>query len=186
VGWQTAALVRTPTGYAYRTAVQLGAMMQQKQETTFGSDLKPTAVKGSGTMGGAPINTDLSYSGGRVKGSTVKPGAGGLQPVTVDTTVAPGVLDDNMLGALVPALNWTPTAKFTVSSFDAGSNSVRPITMSVAGTESVTVPAGTFPVYRVDLTGQQQPLTLYVTTASPHRVVKMAPAGGQIEFVLVK
>jgi zinc protease len=186
LGWQTSALVRTPTGYAYRTAVQLGAMMQQKQETTFGSDLKPIAVKGSGQVQGMAMNTDLTYSGGRVKGSSVKPGAAGLQSVTVDTTVAPGVLDDNMIGALVPALNWAPNAKFTVSSFDAASNSVRPITLSVAGSESVTVPAGTFPVYRVELTGQSQPLTLYVTTASPHRVVKMAPGGAPIEFVLVK
>jgi zinc protease len=186
MGWQTSALVRTPNGYAYRTAVQLGAAMQQKQETTFGSDLKPMAVKGTGTAGGMSLNTDLSYSGGRVKGSTVKPGPTGMETVTVDTAIAPGVLDDNMIGALVPALNWTPTAKFTVSSFDAVSKSVRPITLSVAGTESITVPAGTFPVYRVDLTGQQQPLTLYVTTASPHRVVKMAPAGRPIEFVLVK
>jgi hypothetical protein len=38
----------------------------------------------------------------------------------------------------------------------------------------------------VEITGQQQPLTLYVTTASPHRVVKMAPAGVPVEFVLVK
>jgi zinc protease len=186
MGWQTSALVRTPNGYSYRTAVQLGAMMQQKQETTFGSDLQPMAVKGTGTVQGMAMNTDLSYSGGRVKGSTVKPGAGGLQAVTVDTTVAPGVLDDNMIGALMPALNWAPNAKFTASSFDAASNSVRPITMSVAGTESITVPAGTFPVYRVELTGQSQPLTLYVTTASPHRVVKMAPVGAPIEFVLVK
>jgi hypothetical protein len=186
LGWQTSALVRTPNGYAYRTAVQLGAMMQQKQETTFGSDLKPIAVKGSGQVQGMAMNTDLTYSGGRVKGSSVKPGAAGLQSVTVDTTVAPGVLDDNMIGALVPALNWAPNAKFTVSSFDAASNSVRPITLSVAGSESVTVPAGTFPVYRVELTGQSQPLTLYVTTASPHRVVKMAPGGAPIEFVLVK
>jgi hypothetical protein len=185
-GWQTAALVRTPTGYAYRTAVQLGAMMQQTQEITFGSDLKPMAVKGSGQMQGMAITTDLAYSGGRVKGSSVKPGQGGLQNVSVDTTVAPGVLDDNMIGALVPALNWASNAKFTVNTYDATTNSVRPVTMSVAGSESVTVPAGTFPVYRVDVTGQTQPLTLYVTTASPHRVVKMAPVGSPIEFVLVK
>jgi hypothetical protein len=186
MGWQTSALVRTPTGFAYRTAVQLGAMMQQKQETTFGRDLKPVAVKGTGQVQGMAMNIDLAYSGGRVKGSTVKPGPTGLQTVAVDTTVAPGVLDDNMLGALVPALAWAPNAKFAVSSFDAGTNSVRPITMSVAGTESITVPAGAFQVYRVDLTGQSQPLTLYVTTASPHRVVKMAPVGQPIEFVLVK
>ena len=39
---------------------------------------------------------------------------------------------------------------------------------------------------RVQLAGQQQPRTVYVTTALPHRVVKMVPVGTPVEFVLVK
>jgi predicted Zn-dependent peptidase len=186
IGFQTSALARTPSGYAYRTAMNLGGMMQMKQETTFGSDLKPQAVKGTGDARGTPLNTDLTYAGGRVKGTTVNPGPTGIENVKVDTTVAAGVLIDNMIFALVPTLNWTPNAKFTVSSYDAATNSVRPVTLSVGGTEDVTVPAGTFPAYRVLMSGQSQPLTLYITTAAPHRVVKMAPAGQPVEFVLVK
>ena len=109
-----------------------------------------------------------------------------MKTVNVDTTVAPGVLDDNMISALVPGLRWAPNAKFTVSAFDAASGTVKQLTLSGAGTESVTVPAGTFPVYRVDLTGQEQPLTFFVTTAEPFRIVKMAFAGAPVEFVLVK
>ena len=91
-----------------------------------------------------------------------------------------------MLGALVPGLRWAPNAKFTVSAFDATSGSVKQLVMTVAGTESVTVPAGIFPVYRVELTGQDQPFTYFITIAEPYRVVKMALTGAPVEFVLVK
>ena len=55
-----------------------------------------------------------------------------------------------------------------------------------AGGGEVTVPAGTFPVYRVELSGLSQNLTYFVTTAAPFRIVKMAIAGTPVEFVLVK
>jgi hypothetical protein len=121
-----------------------------------------------------------------VKGSSITPAPGGAKAVTVDTTVAPGVLDDSFISALVPGLKWTPTAKFTVSAFGGSANAVKQVTMTVAGTETITVPAGTFPVYRVEMTGQEAPITFYVTTAEPHRTVKMAFTGAPVEFVLVK
>jgi hypothetical protein len=50
----------------------------------------------------------------------------------------------------------------------------------------VTVPAGTFEAYRVELTGAEAPLTYFVTTAAPYRVVRIAFAGQPIEMVLAK
>ena len=58
--------------------------------------------------------------------------------------------------------------------------------MRVTGTGSVTVPAGTFDAYTVEMTGGQLPLMFYVTTAEPYRIVKSAPVGAPIEIVLVK
>ena len=54
------------------------------------------------------------------------------------------------------------------------------------GTEKLTVPAGTCEVYRVDLSGGQAPVAMYVTTESPRRIVKIAPRGAPLEFVLAK
>ena len=91
-----------------------------------------------------------------------------------------------MISALVPGLRWAPNAKFGVNAFDASTGTTKQLALSVAGTESVTVPAGTFPVYRVELAGSTPPMTFYVTTATPHRIVKMAMVGTPLEFVLVK
>jgi hypothetical protein len=106
--------------------------------------------------------------------------------VTIDTTVAAGVLDDNMLAALVPGLKWAPNAKFTASVFDASRGVNRQLTFAVTGSETVTVPAGTFPAYRVEITGLEQPMVYHISTAAPHRIVKMAFSGAPLEFVLVK
>jgi hypothetical protein len=63
---------------------------------------------------------------------------------------------------------------------------VKQLTMTVAATETITVPAGTFPAYRVEMSGAEQPITFWVTTAEPYRTVKMAFTGAPVEFVLVK
>ena len=56
----------------------------------------------------------------------------------------------------------------------------------VKGTEQITVPAGTFDVYRVELSGGQASDVMFVTTDATHRLVKIAPRGAPLEFVLAK
>jgi zinc protease len=186
-GFQTAALEKGPAGFSYRTNVSIaGGVVTQAGEASFTSDLRPLSVKQTGKVQGQGTSTDLTYSGGRVKGSATTMAAGGPKSNTVDTAVAAGVIDDNMLSALLPGLAWGPNAKFTISTFDASSGTVRQAQLSVAGTESVAVPAGIFPAYRVDVSGLTQPVTMYITTAAPHRLVKIAPVGAPVEFVLAK
>ena len=186
MGWQTTRLARTPAGFVYRSALQLGAMMRQTSEMSFGGDLVPQRMLASGSMGPMAISTDLTYANGRVKGTSVTPTPTGPKTVTVDTALAPGVVDVGMVLALVPGLRWAPGAKFAVGAFEAGSATVRQLSLDVAGTETVTVPAGTFPTYRVEMSGGPAPITFFVTTDMPHRVVKVAPGGQPVEFVLVK
>lgn len=186
MGYQTTALRKTTSGYEYRSAMAIGPMMSQTSQTSFSADLTPQAVKEEGKVQGQSINVDVTYANGRAKGSSMTPTPTGIKTVTVDTTIAPGVLDNNMIIALVPGLKWAPDSKFNASAFDASSGAVKNITLSVTGTESVTVPAGTFQAYRVERTGEDQPLTLFVTTAAPYRIVKMGITGTPVEIVLVK
>ncbi|MEO5813704.1 MAG: insulinase family protein [Gemmatimonadaceae bacterium] len=186
LGHQTNTLQKTGTGFTYRSAAVIGPIMQQSFESTFGNDLAPRTVQADGKVQGQDVKIDLTYANGRVKGSTVTPGMSGAKTLAIDTTVAPGVLDGNTIVALVPGLKWAPGAKFTISAFDGSTSAVKQVTMAVVGTESVTVPAGTFPVYRVERTGDAQPITYYITTAEPHRIVKVVFSGAPVEFVLVK
>ncbi len=186
LGYQTTSLTRSADGFAYRTSLQIGPLVQQTMETRFGADLTPQSVRGGGAVQGVTVAIHVAYSGGRVKGSSTLPTAAGIKTTSVDTVLARGTLDDNMIGALVPGLDWKAGASFSAQSFDVGTGSTREITLSVTGTESMTVPAGTFEVFRVVRSGQEPALTLYITTSAPHRVVKIAPEGAPIEFVLAK
>lgn len=186
LGFQKTSLSRTSQGFVYRSSMALGPIMSQSVESSFGADLKPISTKGAGKVQGQDLVVDVAYANGRVKGSGTTPGPAGMKTVAIDTTVAPGVLDDNMITAIIPGLPWSPTAKFNVTALDASSGTFNNLTLAVTGTETLTVPAGTFATYRVELTGQQQPLTLYVTTATPHRLVKMGMTGTPLEFVLAK
>jgi len=52
--------------------------------------------------------------------------------------------------------------------------------------EPVTVPAGTFEVFRVSVTGGSVPLVLYVTQETPRRVVRLEAVGQPLVIELVK
>ncbi|HEX9482946.1 MAG TPA: insulinase family protein, partial [Gemmatimonadaceae bacterium] len=186
LGYQKTSLTRTQQGFVYRSSMVIGPIMSQSAETIFGADLKPVSTKGRGKVQGQDLAVDVAYANGRAKGTGTTPSAAGMKTVTIDTTIAPGTLDDNMITAVIPGLPWTPTAKFSVTALDASSGAFNNLTLAVTGTESLTVPAGTFATYRVELTGQQQPLTFYVSTTAPHRLVKMTMTGTPLEFVLAK
>jgi hypothetical protein len=186
LGWQTSSLRKTPDGFVYSQESNIGGMITQSSQITFGADLAPRAFKATGKMQGQPLNADVTYANGRAKGTGTSVSPGGLKAITIDTTVAPGVLDDNMLAPLVAGLRWVPGAKYTVTVFDASSGATKTLTMAVSGTEDVKVPAGTFAAYKVDITGGEQNRTVYVTTAAPYHIVKETLVGTPLEFVLVK
>jgi hypothetical protein len=143
-------------------------------------------VTQSGKAQGQDTRIDVSYSGGRVKGSATTPGQGGPKTIAVDTTVAAGTIDDNAITALLPARPWAGVAKWPAPVFASGQGTSTQMTLAVTGEDSVTVPAGTFAVYRAELSGGPQPVTFYVTKAAPFRLVKVAIAGTPIEMQLAK
>ncbi|MFL5576415.1 MAG: insulinase family protein [Gemmatimonadaceae bacterium] len=187
LGWQKTALEKTPTGFRYTDETRIAALVQQSTELTFSASGEMQAVRQTGKFQGKDTKVDVTYAGGRARGSAATPTPQGtVDAVTVDAALPAGVVDDNAVQALVPALRWAPDARFDLAVFSPGKNAVRPMTLAVKGTERVTVPAGTFDVYRAELTGGEQAVTMYVTTAAPNRVVKVALAGTPLEIVLAK
>jgi zinc protease len=166
--------------------VVLGPVMTQTTNITFGPKGEVRSVVQRGSVQGTPTKIDATYANGRVKGSATTVGQAGVKSVSFDTTVVAGTVDENALSALVPALPWSRTASFSIPVFASGEGVARSYNLKVTGTQSVTVPAGTFDSYVVEMTGGQLPVMLYVTTAQPYRVVKTAPVGAPIEIQLVK
>jgi hypothetical protein len=186
LGFQRTAIERTETGFRMVDDVQIGAIMSQHTEIELAPDGTLRSTHQTGQVRGVEARIDIAYADGRAKGSATTPAAGGVQTTTIDTTVAAGVIDDNLITALLPAMAWAPGATFTLPVFLSGKGHVQNITLTVKATETLTVPAGTFEVYRVEMAGGPAPVAMFLTTAAPHRLVKISPQGTPLEFVLAK
>jgi hypothetical protein len=160
--------------------------MTQHTEVEFAPDGTMRSTKQTGQVRGQNTSIEIAYHDGRAQGSATTPAAAGLVTTAIDTAVAAGAVDDNLLTTVLPALQWSPTASITLPVFLSGKGYVQPVTLAVKGTEQLTVPAGTFEVYRVELSGGQASVAMFVTTDATHRLVKIAPRGAPLEFVLAK
>ncbi|HEX9581639.1 MAG TPA: pitrilysin family protein [Gemmatimonadales bacterium] len=189
-GYMTAEIERADTALVYTEETQIPAVGLQ-QRTTVVLDPRTLAVRSvvqTGTGAGQAMETRLTYAGGRVSGraQTPDPRAGSPKIVDVDTALAQGTTDVNAFQALVAALALADGVSFTVPAFEASENAVRTMTVKVSGEQDVTVPAGTFPVYRIEVSGPPQAFVFFVTREAPRRLVKIELVGQPLGFELVK
>jgi zinc protease len=185
-GYQKATLTKTADGWLFAEEAQIGPILNQKTEVALSGTGEVRKVTQAGKVQGQDMKIDVTVANGRATGSATTPGAQGMKSVTVDTDVPVGIIDDNGLTALIPALPWKADADWSFPVLSSGDGTVKTYTLKVTGTESVTVPAGTFETFTVLMSGGQQPVTMYVTTAAPHQVVKLTVAGAPIEMVRAK
>jgi len=95
-------------------------------------------------------------------------------------------VDDNALTLLLAAMPLEQGKTFNLNVFSTGEGATKVVSVKVAAVENVAVPAGTFPAYRLELSGMQLPIVMHVTRDAPRRVVRIAPTGAPLVFELVK
>jgi zinc protease len=186
MGWQRTALEKTGDGFTWTEDTQIGTFVEQSTIVGLGADAMVRTVTQRGKTQGRDTHINVSYANGRVHGDAVVAGQPDFQTFAIDTTVAPGTVDDNAIQALLPALSWSPDAAWTMAVFAAGQNASVTMSLVVKGVETVQVPAGTFETYRAEMTGGPATVNFFVTTAAPHRLVKVALVGVPLEFQLVR
>lgn len=182
VGRQVVSLERDPRGFLFRETTTTSAG-HQTTEVRMDSALRMLSVHQEGEMGGQPMRIDVEYDAGRASGKARIPGAGGVQEVDVDAAVPGAVVDDNVLMALLPALPLEPGAELDLPVFSAGTNTLTTYTLTVEEADPVTVPAGEFEAYRVEVTGGAAPLVLHVSAGAPHRLLRLIVTGAPMELV---
>ena len=186
-GYQVSSLERDGDGWVYRERSQLATVIQQSTEVRFGADLTMQSAVQTGRYQGADLRLNVRYTGGKVSGEGVTPGAQGMQPVNYsDVDVPPGTIDDNAIQGLLPYFQWAPGVTVNVSILSSGKGTLRLNTYQVAGEETITIPLGTVETYRVSFTGGDAPGTYWIEKAAPHRVMKFGPVGQPVEFVRVR
>jgi len=172
---------------AERTTIPLMGMNQETRVAMDAATLAVTAVDQTGQVGPQAAETHVTVRDGRITGRAQRPQPGG-QPKTaeIDTVLPAGTIEANQLTAVVPALALEEGASFAVNVFDASEGSLKPYTIRVEGSETVTVPAGAFDVFKVVVTGGPFPTAMYVTRAAPRRIVRIEIVGQPFVMELVK
>jgi hypothetical protein len=161
------------------------ATMSQRTVVEFSRGLAMTSVRQTGQAGGQNMDIKVVYAGGRARGSATTPGPQGMKTITVDTVVPRGVVDDNALQTMLPTLPLAAGKVFTIQVFASGQGNTTSLTATVKGSEMITVPAGSFDSWKVDVTGAEVPVTFWVAKQVP-RVVKLGFAGAPMSFELTK
>ncbi len=164
----------------------MGGMMKQTTQLDTDASMAPASLAQTMTMQGQAMKTEVTFAGGRAKGSATTPGQTGPQTKAIDTELPAGTIDSDALQMVLPLFRWAADAKFTLNLFSPGKGTVEPVTLTVVGSESVKVPAGTFETWKVEQKGGESSVTLYISKDAAHRLVKIAPVGQPIELLLAK
>ena len=187
-GYATSTVERTADGGWSLAASSslMGGMIAQNATLLTDAKLAATRLTGDGSFQGQPLKSDVTFANGRATGSATDMTPQGPKAVTVNAEVPAGALDQTAIGAVLGILPWKAGARHTLPVFDPAKNAVRPTTFTVAGSESVTVPAGSFTAWRVEMSGTEAPLVFWVSNEATPRLIKYAVTGQPVEFVLVK
>ena len=185
-GGQSAKAVVDGDSIVYSESTVIGPF-QQQSTVVLNGDLSMRRTDQTGLVQGQRTEVHLVYAGGRVKGTSQSPQPGAApKTITVDTTVADGTIDDNALAVLLPALPLAQGKTFNLNVFSSGEGTSKVVSVKVTAIESVVVPGGTFPAYRLELSGMQLPIVMHITQQAPRRIVRVAPTGAPLVFELVK
>ena len=189
-GYMVAGLVVSPDSIVYveETVIAAAGFRQRTVVRLDPETFAARTVDQTGSGAGQTLETHLVYENGRVKGraQTPVPGAAAPKVADIDTALAPGTIDVNALQPLVAALPLAEGASIAVATFDASDVVTRTLTAKVSGVQDVTVLAGTFSAFRVEVSGGQQPLVFYVSRTTPRRLLKIEIVGQPFSFELVR
>ncbi len=178
--------VRDGDGWILREVSTIPAAgLDQRTEVRLGPGLALRSLEQRGTAGGQEMRIDVAVAEGRATGSARTPTPQGMRDTTVNVMLPAGAIDDNAVATLLATIPLPASGSFSLPVLASGQGTMKTVAYTVAGRESITVPAGTFDVVRVDAQGEQ-PVTYWVTASAPYRLVKLALNGGAVEVVLVK
>ena len=151
-----------------------------------GASLAPIRIRQGGSAGGQQESIALDYDGAHVKGHVHVPQRAGVRDADVDTTVAAGTLDETQVTPLVLALPLASGGRWTLAAYAGSEGVVRNITVAVTGDSTVTVPAGTFDCWKVEVAGGQVPMVLYISKAAPYTLARWQLVGPPVAFELTE
>lgn len=155
---------------------------QQAEMRMMAADLTPVSITQSSSMGGTTFTSELKLAGGKITGTAaLPPQMGGNKSFDVAApagTMLPGASD-----FAIEVLPLEAGRTITLPVFNVMSGAIANQAYKVAAEEQVTVPAGKFDTYRVEI-GGDQPRTMWVRKELPHIMVKQEIVGQPVSIEL--
>lgn len=175
MGESDAHLTREGDTWIFRERTEIPAGVQA---TVVEFEAGPTMkrVEQRGQMGPARTVIDVMYRDGRAKGRAIVPTPAGVDTVEVDAAVPDGVIDDNLLVFIFPAMTLDAGMSFSLPVFASGQNQVADYRFDVADGESIEWMGEQIETLAVTASGPVS-LTYIVSERAPHRVLRIEPPG---------
>ena len=170
-------------GQNWLATQSLAGPMTQTSETRFTADLSPVSAKQTIVAGGNTMETDVRMEGGRVKGTAKLPAQMGGDK-TFDQEVVAGTRLSGMESWILATADLAEGKSISLPMFSPRTGSVAVVTARVAGSQSVTVPAGTFDTWKVEMQGGEAAVVLYLRKDLPHVMVKQEIQGQPVTLEL--
>lgn len=160
-----------------------GAMtMTMEQEVVFEAatftGIESHASQKMGTQG---VDIDLRLEDGVLTGTVVGMSE---EPREISAQVVDGTLLPGMDDYVLWLADFDANTEIDMPAFSAQSGNPYTLKMTVAGDTTVTVPAGEFDAYRVEVNSAQGSATVYARKTAPHIVLRQEPAGQPIVIEL--
>lgn len=177
-------LARDGDGYRYTEVLSLSPMMSRTVIVLMDDSLRVTSSWADGTLGQRRFGSEITYDGRRARGRILSLQNPNALPIPVDTVLPARALDGLALYPILLSRSWQIGTADTLFVFDVDEISITGQTIRVVGAAQVQVPAGSFRALKVELSTTQLPVTLWITEARPHRLLKVESENG--ESVLVR
>lgn len=163
----------------FASNASLGPQTVEQSVTVTAADLGFVSSSTSMSMQGQTFGGEVSLRDGRIQGTMRSPM--GEMPVDIEATEGLMVSDMVELAVWVSDLDEGETIQIPVANLQTGAT--ENLRLQVAAVEEVTVPAGTFQAYRVEVEGSQAQ-TLWARVEAPHIVLKLSPAAQPVVLEL--
>lgn len=189
VGARTTALQRTPDSLLFTETLTVDPEAATRITLVLDpSDLTMRRLDQTGSAGGQRSEMHLRFVAGRITGSGVVPLPNGAsQEITIDTAPASGpYYTEFASNVILRALPLRPGASFSFPVFTVAGRSITTLTVQVAAVDTLSVPAGTFRAFKVEVSGGEVPFVFYVSEDAPRRILKEEIVGTPVVFELVR
>ena len=149
------------------------------QQVIVDMNLGFVSASSEAAMGAQSMTMNASRDGDRIKGNAAAMG----QEQAIDFAASPDLIISDALELALWVATLEPGAEISLPVGVLQSGTTENVTLTVAAREEVTVPAGTFDAWRVEVAGSQ-PQTLWVRVDAPQIPLRITSAAQPIALEL--